>query len=121
MGYDWEWLKKKPTTRDLQIFIKLVALVDFMKADYRPFSLIGYQAIKKRIINKEEKNALFVTFKRITNTSLRNMFEVRYSPEDQSFSGKERYEYQLKEGITKEIFENKIKEYAKKNFKVKVF
>ena len=45
-------------------------------------------------------------------------FEGQFYPSDQTPTGHDRWEWKLKDGITREIFLEKVKAYAKLNFKL---
>ena len=116
---EWAELKRKPTIDDLITFRKLSVLVNYMNKRFLPFSLIIKEVFKEGIIEEKDRDNLFVAFSRVTMHI--GLFENRFLPSDQSYTGRDRWEYKLKSGITKDKFEEKLIKYAEKHFKVKVF
>jgi len=113
IGYEWCDLRD-PKKYDLEMILRLVPMIEFLKEELHPISQIIKEAVRRSIIRENERNSLFVSFKRVNNRI--NLFEGAFFPSDQSPSGMDRWEYKL-EDITREEFIRRIEEYNKTHFK----
>jgi len=106
---------RSPTKWELEEFAKLANMVDFLRLEYHPFAAISREAVKRKIIKSDEVNRLYQCFSACV--SVIDVFNGEFYPSDQTPTGRDRYEWKLKEGITKEIFLESVKAYANQNFK----
>ena len=107
---------RSPAKWELEEFAKLADMVDFLKLDYHPFTAISEEAVKRKIIKHGEASRLYSCFSVCAGRI--DAFEGQFYPSDQTPTGRERWEWKLKDEITREIFLEKIKTYAKLNFKL---
>ena len=107
---------RKPAKWELEEFAKLAEMVDFLRVEYRPFTTISKEAIKRKIIKPDEANRLYSCFS--VCVGVIDAFEGRFFPGDQTPTGHDRWEWKLKDGITREIFLEKVRAYGKVNFKL---
>jgi len=113
MQYQWNDLKD-PKKYDLKMILKLTPMLDFLREGFHPISEITREAIRRGIIMEDEKDLLFVSFKRVDNRI--DLFEFKFYPRDQSPTGNARYEYRLKD-LTPDDFWICIEQYNNKHFK----
>lgn len=113
MSYQWSDLRD-PKKYDLERMLKLIPMLDFLKGDFHGISEITRESVRRGIIREDERDSLFVTFKRINNRI--NMFEATFYPSDQSYTGRDRYEFRLM-NLTPDDFRCRIEEYNSRHFK----
>jgi hypothetical protein len=105
---------RDPAKWELEEFAKLADMVDFLRIEYRPFTAIAGEAVRRRIIKKGETNRLYSCFSVCTERIA--VFEGRFFPSDQTPTGRDRWEWKLKTDITKELFLEKVEAYTKTHF-----
>lgn len=104
-----------PAKYELKKFLKFAQMIDFLKEKKRPFTAIAREAVNRGIFKQTEVNHFYHIF--MVCVDCINLFDFRYCPEDQSPTGRAKYEWKLKDGVTQEIFIEKVNEYVKINFK----
>ena len=107
---------RSPTKWELEEFAKLANMVDFLRLEYHPFAAISREAVKRKIIKSDEANRLYSCFS--VCVGIIDVFEGQFYHSDQTPTGRDRWEWKLKDGITREIFLEKVKAYTKLNFKL---
>jgi hypothetical protein len=107
---------RNPAKWELEEFAKLADMVDFLRLEYHPFTAISKEAVKRKIIKPDEANRFYSCFS--VCVGIIDAFEGQFYPSDQTPTGRDRWEWKLKDGITREIFLEKVKAYAKLNFKL---
>jgi len=106
---------RNPAKWELKIFAKLANMVDFLKGKYKPFTEIAGEAVRSGIIKQEEISTLYTCFTVCVGRV--GGFEGVFFPDDQTPTGRARWEWRLKEDMTKESFQKAVDEYIKKHFK----
>lgn len=106
---------RNPAKWELKEFAKLADMVDFLKTEYRPFTAIAREAVRLGIIKQEETSRLYSCFSICTGRI--GAFYGQFYPSDQTPTGRNRWEWKLKEEVTKESFLKEITEYIRRNFK----
>ena len=104
-----------PAKWELEEFAKLANMVDFLRLEYHPFTSISREAVKRKIIKSDEANRLYSCFSICVGRIA--IFDGHFYPSDQTSTGRDRWEWKLKEEVTKDIFLERVKDYAKHNFK----
>ncbi len=104
-----------PAKWELKEYLKLADMVDFLKEKYRPFTQIAREAINRGIITEDKTNRLYQCFS--VCVSVVGSFDAHFVPSDQSPTGRDRYEWKLKNNVTKESFLKGINDYIRANFK----
>lgn len=116
MGIDMlHYRYQEPAKWQLQEFAKLATMTDFLKSEYRPFTAIANEAVRRGIIKEENKSRLYDCFTACTRRI--DVFDGSFYPSDQTPTGKSRWEWRLKPNITKESFEKEVKDYIREHFK----
>ena len=104
-----------PAKHELRKFLIFAKMVDFLKQEYYPFTAIAREAVRRGYIKQDEVNHYYHIFS--TCVSCFDFFDNMYFPEDQTPTGRARYEWKLKPEITQSIFVQKVNDYVGKNFK----
>ena len=107
---------RNPAKWELEEFAKLADMVDFLRIEYHPLTTISKEAVKRKIIKPDEANRLYLCFS--VCVVIIDVFEGQFYLGDQTPTGRDRWEWKLKDGITREIFLEKVKAYAKQNFEL---
>ncbi len=105
-----------PAKFELKEFLNFAKLLDFLKQDYRPFTAISREAVRRGIIKQSEVNHFYHIFTTCIEVVM-DLFDNMYFPEDQTPTGKARYEWKLKDGVTEKVFIERINKYVAQNFK----
>lgn len=105
---------QKPAKWEIREFAKLVNMIDFLKEEYRPFTEIAREAVRRGIIQQSEVNRFYHCFS--VCVSRIGGFKGEFFPSDQTPTGRDRWEWKLAEDITKEKFLEKINSYVRDNF-----
>jgi len=108
-----------PAKWELEEFAKLADMVDFLALGYHPFAVIAKEAVKRKIIKANEVNRMYSCFSVCTGRV--DVFDRQFVSSDQTPTSRDRWEWKLKEGITKQIFLEKIKDCARYYFKEPLF
>ena len=110
---------REPAKWELEEFGKLADMADFLAAEYRPFVAIAKEAVRRKIIKSSEVNRMYSCF-RVCSVPI-DVFDKHLSPNDQTPTGHDRWEWKLKEGVTKEVFLEKAKNYKEYYFNMPMF
>jgi hypothetical protein len=110
---------REPAKWELEEFAKLAGMTDFLAGEYHPFVAIAKEAVRRKIIKSNEVKRMYSCF-RVCNGPI-DVFDKHFSPSDQTRTGHDRWEWKLKEGVTKEIFLEKVKNYKGYYFNTPMF
>ena len=110
---------KEPAKWELEEFAKLADMADFLALEYHPFAAIAKEAVRRKIIKSKEVNKMYSCFT-VCNGAI-DVFDKYFSPGDQTPTGRDRWEWKLKEGVTKEVFLEKVKNYKGYYFSTPMF
>lgn len=104
----------RPAKWEIREFAKLVDMLDFLKEKYRPFTAIAREAIKRGII-KRSADSFYHIFTSVVHHV--GIFEGQFYPDDQTPTGKSRWEWKLPENITRKEFMRIIHDYVRRHFR----
>lgn len=104
-----------PAKFELKAFLIFAKMVDFLKEEYRPFTAIAIEAVRRGIIKQSEVNKYYHIFTVCVDRI--DVFDSMYFPEDQTSTGRARYEWKLKKEVTENIFIERVRNYVRQNFK----
>jgi hypothetical protein len=110
---------REPAKWELEEFAKLADMADFLAAEYHPFVAIAKEAVRRETIKSSEVNRMYSCF-RVCNGPI-DVFDKRFSSSDQTPTGHDRWEWKLKEGVTKEVFLEKVRNYKGYYFNTPMF
>ena len=99
---------RDPAKWELKEFAKLADMIDFLKTEYRAFSAIAREAVRRGIIKQDETSRLYSCFSVCTNRI--GGFEGQFYPSDQTPTGRNRWQWKLKQEVTRESFLKEISE-----------